>query len=97
MNYIFALIVMGVLDLENHNKSYIPYNRVISTYTSYFDCNDQLISTHDYYLAKDIRKKSIKRRNPKFLKDNSNRKILSYTDGNTNYFASCKKIILPIK
>ena len=43
------------------------------------------------------RNKSIKRRNPKFLKDNSNRKILSYTDGNTNYFASCKKIILPIK
>ena len=52
----------------------IPYLEVLSTHTSYESCDKKIVDTHNYYLAKDIRRKSTKQRKPRFLYDDDRKK-----------------------
>ena len=93
MEYLYALIIVSFPSWKNPENNQIPYNEVNSIYKTYEDCDFRIIEIHDYYLAKDIRRKDSKRRKPVFLKDASDRKILHYKHNNSNFYASCKRIL----
>ena len=92
MNQIYALIIVGFFNVKGTDDYRIPYYEVISTHSTYELCDREIIKTHDYYLAKDIRRKKTKQRNPKFIYDDNKNKILTYKNKNTYYYASCKFI-----
>ena len=93
MEYFYALIIVAssVWDESNINK--VPYSQVNSIFQSYEDCDKRIIQIHDLYLAKDIRRKEINRRKPKFIRGKNNEKILKYAHRNSNFYASCKLIL----
>lgn len=92
MKDLYILILTGFLNSHNQDIYNIPYLEILSTHTSYKSCDESIISTHDYYLAKDIRRKNTKQRKPRFLYDNEKNKILFFRNKGTNYYASCKKL-----
>ena len=94
MQQIYILIIISFLQPEDTNIYRIPYYEVISIHPKYESCDQEIVKTHDYYLAKDIRKKKTKQRNPKFIYDNNKNKLLMYKEKNIMYFASCKSIKL---
>ena len=91
MNQVYILIIVSFLSQEASYLKNIPYFEVISTHETYDSCDKEIIKTHDYYLAKDIRRKKTKQRSPKFVYDGDN-KLLTYKYKNTYYYASCKLI-----
>ena len=98
MSQIYILIIVSFLnytDSKNYNFN-VPYYEVISTFSDYDSCDKEIVKTHDYYLAKDIRRKKSKQRNPKFIFDNNKNKILAYKNKDAYYFASCKLVYLDI-
>ena len=92
MKDIYILIVTGYLNISSQEIPNIPYLEVLSSHDSYKSCDKKIVATHDYFLAKDIRRKSTKQRKPKFLYDKSKNKILYYRDAGVNYYAICKKL-----
>ena len=58
---------------------------IISSHYSNDSFNKEIVRTHDYYLAKDIRKKKNKQREPKFIYDENKNKILAYKINVINY------------
>ncbi len=97
MSQIYALIIVSFVNLDATGQYQAPFHKVISTYSTYSYCDKELIKTHDYYLAKDIRRKKPKQRSPKFIYDNEKNKSLAYKDKGILYFASCKLIEFPKK
>ena len=92
MKELYILILTSYLNFQNEEISNIPYLEVLSSHYSFKSCDKDLIETHDYYLAKDIRKKSTKRRKPRFLYDDNKNKVLFFRNKGINYYASCKKL-----
>ena len=92
MSNIYILIVVGFFSSESTNDFKLPYYEIISSHYTNESCNKEIVRTHDYYLAKDIRKKKNKQREPKFIYDENKNKILAYKNNGINYFASCKVI-----
>ena len=92
MSQVYVLIIVGVLNLNSSQGLHIPYYEVISTHSNYDSCDKEIVKTHDYYLAKDIRRKKTKQRNPKFIYDDKKNKLLAYKNKSISYFASCKLI-----
>ena len=92
MNQIYLLIIVGFFNIKDSGDYRIPYYEVISTHSTYDLCEREIIKTHDYYLAKDIRRKKTKQRNPKFIYDDDKNKLLAYKNKGTYYYASCKFI-----
>ena len=92
MNNIYALIVVSLFNFQKSKDFYVPYYEVISTHINYENCDKEIIKTHNYYLAKDIRRKNTKQRKPKFIYDKKNNKLLTYRDKGILYYASCKFI-----
>ena len=92
MKDIYILIVTGYLNISSQEIPNIPYLEVLSSHDSYKSCDSKIVATHDYFLAKDIRRKSTKQRKPRFLYDKSKNKILYYRNGGVNYYAICKKL-----
>ena len=92
MNQVYILIIVSFFSQEGSYKKNIPYYEIISTHETYDSCDKEIIKTHDYYLAKDIRRKKTKQRSPKFVYDDGNNKLLTYKYKNTYYYASCKLI-----
>ena len=92
MKELYILILTSYLNFQNEEISNIPYLEVLSSHYSLKSCDKDLIETHDYYLAKDIRKKSTKRRKPRFLYDDNKNKVLFFRNKGINYYASCKKL-----
>ena len=93
MKYIYALIIVASPMWKDNNKNSIPYTEVNSIFKTYEECDYKISAIHDYYLAKDIRKKDSKRRKPKFIKGFNDEKILRYKYNNKNFFAICKNIL----
>ena len=58
MSQIYALIIVSIVNLDATGQYQAPFHKVISTYSTYSYCDKELIKTHDYYLAKDIRRKN---------------------------------------
>ena len=94
VNNIYIVIVVGFLKTNGSDNFHLPYYKIISTHNNFKECEEQINKTHDYYLAKDIRRKKSKQRNPKFIYDIDNNKILVYKSNEINYYASCKSIQL---
>ena len=94
MNQIYLLIVVSFFNNSGMSDYNVPYYEVISTHSSYKGCDKEIVKSHDYYLAKDIRRKKSKQRNPKFIYDNNKNKILTYKDRGAFYYASCKLVYL---
>ena len=92
MKDIYILIVTGYLNISSQEIQNIPYLEVLSSHDSYNSCDKKIVATHDYFLAKDIRRKSTKQRKPRFLYNKSKNKILYYRNGGVNYYARCKKL-----
>ena len=67
MKEAYILIVTGFLSFSKEKIMNIPYLEVLSTHTSYESCDKKIVDTHNYYLAKDIRRKSTKQRKPIFF------------------------------
>ena len=57
MKELYILIITGYLNFQNEEISNIPYIEIVSSHYSFKSCDDDIVETHDYYLAKDIRKK----------------------------------------
>ena len=92
MDQIYALIIIGVLNLNSTKNVHVPYYEVISTHSDYDSCDKEIVRTHDYYLAKDIRRKKTMQRSPKYIYDDKKNKLLAYKNKSVYYFASCKLI-----
>ena len=92
MNNIYALIVVSLFNFQKSKDFYVPYYEVISTHINFENCDKEIMKTHNYYLAKDIRRKNTKQRKPKFIYDKKNNKLLTYRDKDILYYASCKFI-----
>ncbi len=95
MKLLYILILTGDINLPNQDISNIPYLEVLSSHVSYEACDEKIVATHDYYLAKDIRRKSTKQRKPRFLYDDEKNKVLYFISNGKNFYARCKK--LPIE
>ena len=80
------------MNFQNEEISNIPYLEILSSHYSFKSCDDDIVETHDYYLAKDIRRKSTKQRKPRFLYDKDKNKVLFFRNNGINYYASCKKL-----
>ena len=89
MKELYILIITGYLSFHNEKSFNIPYIEVFSSHSSYKACDENIIAIHDYYLAKDIKRKSNKQRKPRFLYDNNRKKVLYYKNKGLNYYASC--------
>ena len=92
MKDIYILIVTGYLNFYSQEILDIPYLEVLSSHESYKSCDSKIVETHDYFLAKDIKRKSTKQRKPRFLYDKSKNKVLYYRNKGVNYYARCKKL-----
>ena len=86
MNNIYILIVVSFFLVKV--QMILPYYEIISSHYTNESCIKEIVRTHDYYLAKDIRKKKNKQREPKFIYDRNKNKILAYKNNGINYFAS---------
>ncbi len=95
MKLLYILILTGNINLHNQDISNIPYLEVLSSHVSYEACDQKIVATHDYYLAKDIKRKSTKQRKPRFLYDDQKNKVLYFRSKGNNFYARCKK--LPIE
>ena len=93
MEYLYALIIVASTLWNNKHDNNIPYFEVNAIFKTYLECNDKIVSIHDYYLAKDIRRKDSVKRKPSFIKDKNNAKVLKYSHNNNIFYASCKKIL----
>ena len=94
MKQFYILVLISFFDYRDEKTSNFPYIEVLSTHENYSSCDKKIVDTHDYFLAKDIRRKSTKQRKPKFIYDTKKNKILIYKNQGVNYFASCKKASL---
>ena len=92
MKELYILIITGYMNFQNEEISNVPYLEVLSSHYSFKSCDDDIVETHDYYLAKDIRRKSTKQRKPRFLYDKDKNKVLFFRNNGINYYASCKKL-----
>ena len=93
MDYLYVLIIVANINWQENHIDYAPYAEVNSAFNNIRECDKKITEMHDYYLAKDIRRKNNKKRNPKFIRDVNNNKILKYRHNNVYFFASCKKIL----
>ena len=91
MSHLYILILTGYFNSLSEDILDIPYLEVLSSHETYEACDEKIVATHDYYLAKDIRRKSSKQRKPRFLYDNNKNKVLYFKNKGINYYASCKK------
>ena len=92
MKELYILILTGYLNFNSQGITSIPYLDILSSHQSYKLCDSKLVATHDYFLAKDIRRKSTKQRKPRFLYDDDKNKVLFYINKNKSYYARCKKL-----
>ena len=92
MKLLYVLILTGNINLHHQDIFNIPYLEVLSSHLSYEACDEKIVATHDYYLAKDIRRKSTKQRKPRFLYDDEKNKVLYFRSKGNNFYARCKKI-----
>tara|TARA_B100000902_G_C26891790_1_gene707751 strand:+ start:415 stop:702 length:288 start_codon:yes stop_codon:yes gene_type:complete len=92
MKEIYILIVAGYLNFQSQEMPKIPYLEVLSSHESYKSCDNKIVATHDYFLAKDIRRKSTKQRKPRFLYEKDKSKVLYYRNNGFHYYAKCEKL-----
>ena len=62
MKELYILIITSYLNFKNEEIPNIPSLEIVSSHYSFKSCDDDIVETHDYYLAKDIRRKSTKQR-----------------------------------
>ena len=92
MKEMFILIVTGYFNFYPKEIPEIPYFEVLSSHETYKSCDNKIVATHDYFLAKDIRRKNTKQRKPRFLNDKHKNKVLYYRNNGLHYYAKCKKL-----